>query len=90
MWSLGVIFYELLAGKNPFIDGDTEDMKEIYDKIMTNPLTFDYFLKDDRHYLMKHAKALISQLLDKKNPTNRLGGSFMDLRNHPFFLGFDW
>ena len=90
LWSLGVIFYELLAGKNPFIDGDNDDMKEIYDKIMTSPLTFDYFLKDERHHLMRHAKALISQLLDKKNPTNRLGGSFADLRSHAFFNGFDW
>lgn len=38
LWSLGIIFYELLAGRNPFIDVDTEDMKEIYDQIMGNPL----------------------------------------------------
>lgn len=38
LWSLGAIFYELLAGKNPFIEIDTDDMKEIYDQIMTSSL----------------------------------------------------
>jgi len=90
LWSLGAIFYELLAGKNPFIDIDTEDMKEIYDQIMTNPLEFPQFMKDTGHVLMKSAKNLISQLLDKNNPNNRLGGSFDNLKKHEFFNGFDW
>lgn len=90
LWSLGAIFYELLAGKNPFIEIDTEDMKEIYDQIMTNSLEFPNFMKDSSHILMKSAKSLIAQLLDKTNPSNRLGGSFQNLKNHPFFSGFDW
>jgi len=47
-------------------------------------------MKDSSHYLMKHAKNLINQLLDKNNPSNRLGGSYNNLKNHPFFVGFDW
>ena len=47
-------------------------------------------MKDSSHYLMKHAKNLISQLLDKNNPSNRLGGSYNNLKSHPFFTGFDW
>ena len=39
---------------------------------------------------MKHVKALIRQLLDKNNPSNRLGGSYANLKAHPFFDGFDW
>ena len=90
LWSLGAIFYELLAGKNPFIEIDTDDMKEIYDQIMTSSLEFPHFMKDSSHYLMKHAKSLICQLLDKNNPSGRLGGSYNNLKNHPFFAGFDW
>jgi serine/threonine protein kinase len=82
LWSLGAIFYELLAGKNPFIDIDTEDMKEIYDQIMNNSLEFPQFMKDSTHPQMKSAKSLISQLLDKSNPSNRLGGSFDNLKRH--------
>ena len=55
-----------------------------------NSLEFPHFMKDSSHFLMKHAKSFISQLLDKNNPANRLGGSFRNLRNHPFFNGFDW
>jgi hypothetical protein len=47
-------------------------------------------MKDSTHFLMKHAKNFIAQLLDKNNPSNRLGGSFHNLKNHPFFNGFDW
>lgn len=47
-------------------------------------------MKDSSHYLMKHAKNLISQLLDKNNPSSRLGGSYSHLKSHPFFTGFDW
>jgi len=47
-------------------------------------------MKDSSHVLMRHAKSLISQLLDKTNPCNRLGGSFNNLKNHSFFSGFDW
>lgn len=89
LWSLGAILYELLAGKNPFIEVDTEDMKEIYDQIMSNSLEFPSFMKDNNP-LMRSAKLLIAQLLDKTNPANRLGGSYQNLRAHPFFNGFDW
>ena len=65
-------------------------MKEIYDQIMTGSLEFPHFMKDSSHFLMKHAKSLISQLLDKSNPNSRLGGSFSNLKSHPFFSGFDW
>ena len=47
-------------------------------------------MKDTSHPLMKSAKSLISQLLDKHNPANRLGGSYQNLKNHPFFSGFNW
>jgi len=90
LWSLGAILYELLAGKNPFVEVDTDDMKEIYDQIMTNSLELPSFMKDTSHHLMRPAKLLIAQLLDKSNPNNRLGGSYQNLKNHPFFAGFDW
>jgi hypothetical protein len=47
-------------------------------------------MKDTGHPLMKSAKNLIGQLLDKSNPNNRLGGSFDNLKKHEFFNGFDW
>jgi cGMP-dependent protein kinase len=35
------------------------------------------------------SNSFISQLLSK-NPDSRLGGSYSDLKKHPFFQGFDW
>jgi serine/threonine protein kinase len=90
LWSLGALLYELLAGKNPFVEIDTDDMKEIYDQIITSSLEFPHFMRDTAHPLMRSAKNLIAQLLDKEVPAHRLGGSFSQLRAHPFFSGFDW
>jgi cGMP-dependent protein kinase 1 len=36
-----------------------------------------------------NSNGFISQLLSK-NADSRLGGSFSDLKKHPFFNNFDW
>ena len=36
-----------------------------------------------------NSNSFISQLLSK-NPDSRLGGSYSDIKKHPFFGNFDW
>lgn len=82
LWSLGVVLYEFMAGYVPFGE-DAEDPYEIYQEILKNPLTFPKHMKDPV------SNSFVSQLLSK-NPDSRLGGSYSDLKKHPFFQGFDW
>ena len=71
-----------MAGYVPFGE-DAEDPYEIYQEILKNPLAFPKHMKDTV------SNNLISQLLSK-NPDSRLGGSYSDLKKHPYFMGFDW
>ena len=83
-WALGIMLYEFLCGYVPFGD-DIEDPYEIYEKIVKKKgkVKFPAYMAD------KHAKDLISQLLNK-SPDARLSGSFAALKNHAFFAGFEW
>ncbi|CAJ0763871.1 15311_t:CDS:10 [Entrophospora sp. SA101] len=81
-WSLGILFYEMIAGFSPFYTNDTQLM---YRRILFGKLKFPKgFFSDD-------AKSLIKGLL-ARNPHNRLGsnGDAEDLKRHPFFANVDW
>jgi serine/threonine protein kinase len=81
-WTLGVLVYEMLASYPPFYD---EDPMRTYAKIMRGELHFP-------SHFSRAAVDLVRRLLHPK-PTKRLGvtaGGASIIRQHPFFLGFDW
>ena len=82
-WSVGVIFYEMLAGYAPFWDEDTQEVcKHIIDYK-------NYFQFPDDVILSKEAKDLINKMI--ADPNKRLGkNGSQEIKSHPFFKGIDW
>ena len=82
-WSIGVVLYEFMCGGVPFGE-EEEDPYAIYEKVIERKLVYPSFA-DPR----MPSKAVIEQLLSK-NPAMRTGGSVSNLKNHPWFHGFNW
>ena len=81
-WSLGIIFYELLIGKDPF---HNKDPIIIYQNILTNNKKFPKIIDRD-------AKTLINHLL-VADPLKRYGclkNGVGDIKYHRFYNGFKW
>ncbi|KAL1422051.1 hypothetical protein MTO96_022453 [Rhipicephalus appendiculatus] len=63
--------------------------QELTDKIINQPLKWP---KDEEHphSATPEAKDMVFKML-KKNPVERLGSvNYADIRNHPFYAGFNW
>ncbi|SHO76400.1 Similar to S.cerevisiae protein YPK1 (Serine/threonine protein kinase) [Malassezia sympodialis ATCC 42132] len=82
-WTLGVLLYEMLTGLPPFF---SEDVNEMYHKILHEPLMFPADVRPD-------ARDLLARLL-QRDPAQRLGsppGGASDIKTHPFFTKYiDW
>eukprot|EP00761_Pharyngomonas_kirbyi_P012459 gb/GECH01012486.1/.p1 GENE.gb/GECH01012486.1/~~gb/GECH01012486.1/.p1 ORF type:complete len:482 (+),score=103.06 gb/GECH01012486.1/:1-1446(+) len=79
-WSLGVLLYEMLVGIPPFY---SENINEMYDLILKEPLTFP-------EHVSPEAQSLLRGLLER-NASDRLGcQSFEDIKKHEFFRNIDW
>jgi len=81
-WALGTLLYEMLSGLPPYFSEDIDEMNE---RILTEPLTFPKYFSDE-------ARSLLKGLLDR-NPKKRLGSGptgVEDIKKHPFFRLIDW
>ena len=81
-WSLGVILFEMLVGKDPF---HNHDPMLIYQNILTNKMQFPKIIDRD-------AKTLINHLL-VADPTKRYGclkNGGDDIKNHRLYNDFRW
>ena len=76
-WSLGVVMYELLFGRNPFHD---DNKAKMFTKIAVADPVFPPTADAD-------AVDFVRKLL-KKNPNER--GTFETLKNHPFWNGLNF
>jgi len=77
-WSYGSLVYEMLTGLPPFY---SQDVQEMYMKIMTEPLTFPDIVSSP-------AREFITALL-QKDLSKRLIDS-KTMKNYAFFKSIDW
>ena len=81
-WSLGIILFEMLVGRDPFY---SHDPIIIYQNILTNKMKFPKIIDRD-------AKTLISHLL-VHDPNKRYGclkTGISDIKNHRLYNDFRW
>jgi serine/threonine protein kinase len=87
-WSLGIILYELFWGVTPF-GGDSID--ETFQKLTCwkEYVSPPEPLSDEEEEVSAEAWDIIQRLICE--PEKRLGcGDINEIKNHPFFEGFDW
>lgn len=77
LWSLGVVFYEILTGETPFV---SDNQQELFNNIIHEEVEFT-------RYMHQQAAQLIKKLLNK-DPTKR--PTFKELKADPFFRQINW
>lgn len=86
-WSLGVVTYVLLTGKQPFTYPRTDDQMEIMKRIVDHSYQISF-----PPYVSHVAKSFVLGLLERR-PSRRLGclpGRAEDIKRHAWFQDFDW
>ena len=81
-WSLGVILFEMLVGKDPF---HNHDPMLIYQNILTNKIQFPKIIDRDAKALIKH---LLVPEPSKRYGCLKNGGD--DIKNHRLYNDFRW
>ena len=89
-WSVGVVLYELYSFKVPF---EAETQEQTRQNIIEMKINWDNLLNDEikkQYKNIDYGIDLIKKFL-VKNPLDRWGdNNLKDIKNHPFFKGFNW
>nr|CCA14465.1 RAC family serine/threonineprotein kinase putative [Albugo laibachii Nc14] len=81
-WSFGILSYEMLTGRTPFVD---RNRRQMFKNIMQSEVIYP-------SYISPTARSLISKLLER-DPSKRLGSGpegGHNIMNHAFFESIDW
>lgn len=81
-WSVGILLFEMLTGKPPFIGGNREKIQQ---KIVKDKMKLPAFLTSEAHSLLKG--------LLQKDPSKRLGNGAMgseEIKHHKWFKPINW
>lgn len=81
-WSYGILLFEMLTGKTPFVD---RNRRQMFKNIMQAEIVYP-------SYVSPSARSLILKLLNR-DPSKRLGSGRrggQDIMDHAFFEPLDW
>lgn len=81
-WSVGILLFEMLTGKPPFIGGNRDKIQQ---KIVKDKMKLPAFLSSEAHSLLKG--------LLQKDASRRLGsghGGSDEIKSHKWFKSINW
>ncbi|KAL2248992.1 serine/threonine-protein kinase AtPK2/AtPK19 [Sesamum indicum] len=81
-WSVGILLYEMLTGKPPFVGGNRQKIQQ---KILKDKLKLPAFLSSDAHSLLK---GLLQKDASKRIGSGPRGSD--EIKGHKWFKSINW